>query len=62
MLINAGDVTLISATVFLLAICILLGLHDNVYCGGITAMQVKIYQQISISIFLNLLYVFNFFV
>lgn len=26
--------TLISATVFLLANCVLLGLHDNIYCGG----------------------------
>lgn len=34
MLISAEDRTLISATVFLLANCILLGLCDNIFCGG----------------------------
>lgn len=59
MLLNAEDVTLISVTVFLLANCILLGLHDNTYCGRMV-MLVKIYQQISIFTFLYLLYILIF--
>lgn len=33
MLVNAEDMALISATAFLLASCIMLGLHSDRYCG-----------------------------
>ena len=62
MLINAEVMTLISATIFLLASCILLDLHDNIYCwenhcNADENLSSDIY--ISLSIFLiNLFYLF----